>query len=127
MNKPFENMTNEQIIAKMNETGLDLIDPHYQEMKEFITQILNSNYFNSRKTMESQTELYKNHTGLLIESMIDNKYNNMFHRAFQIKELLDTKLCVGDNKYWYIDVENETMSDTPAEATRKLVEWFGEM
>ena len=50
--KQFKDMTNDEIISKMNETELNLIDPMFQEMKSFIIAILHGNYFNTNKMME---------------------------------------------------------------------------
>jgi len=132
MDKPFKDLTSKQIIEKMNETGLDLIDPMYQEMKQFITMILNSDYFNSKKTIENQNNLYEKHIELLNKNTKDNNYNNAYHRAVQIKELLNVWLIEWTNGTWCYsseetDLSKQTISDTPAEATKKLVEWFGEM
>jgi len=132
MNRPFEGMTDKEIIEKMNETELDLIDPHYQEMKQFITMMIQGKYFNTNKHFESQLETQKHHLKLLEHSEKTVKYNNMYHRAVQIKELLNVCLIHYKGNTWCYgsdetDLSKETISDTPAEATKKLVEWFGEM
>ena len=124
--KPFKDMTTEQIIDAMNYP--DLTDPLFMKMKDFIELVLTGKHFSINENILKQTEIQNEHLKIVQDAEKNVKYNNMYHRAVQIKELLDTTLYNDDKcMYWYYGLKKETLAKSPAEATKKLVEWFGEM